>query len=69
MFHYRASDITMVPFGRTGVLIGANDAPSPELSYGHDLKGIPLHGVLKIGTSLCSRQIGIVKLVKLWSDS
>ena len=45
-----ASDITRVPFCRTDVLIGANDAPSPELSYGHDLKGVPLHGVLKIGT-------------------
>ena len=34
----------MVPSGRTDALIGANDAPSVELSYGHDLKGIPLHG-------------------------
>ena len=38
-----------MPFGRTGVLIGAHDAPSPELSYGHDLKGTPLYGVSKIG--------------------
>ncbi len=64
-----ASDITRVSFGRTGVLIGANDAPSPELSYGHDLKGIPLDGVSKIVTFLFVWQIGIVKLEKLWSDS
>ena len=44
-----ASDITRVPFGRTDVLIGANDAPSPELSYGHDLKGTSFHGVSKVG--------------------
>ena len=43
-----ASDMTRVPFGLTGVLIGANDAPFLVLSYGHDLKGIPLHGVSKI---------------------
>ena len=42
-----ASDTTRVPFGRTDVAIGANDAPSPELSDGHDLKGTPLHGVSK----------------------
>ena len=47
-----ASDITEVSFGRTGALIGANDASSAELSYGHDLKGIPLHGVSKLGTFL-----------------
>ena len=29
-----ASDITRVPFDRTDVLKGANDAPSPEFSYG-----------------------------------
>ena len=50
-----ASDITRVPFGRTGALIGANDAPSPEVSYGHDLKSIPLHGVSKIRTFLSYR--------------
>ena len=44
-----ASDITRVPFGRTDVLIGANDAPSPELSYGHALKGTSFHGVSKVG--------------------
>ena len=44
-----ASDITRVPFDRTDVLIGANDAPSPELSYGHDLKGTSFHGVSKAG--------------------
>ena len=33
-----ARDITRVPFGRTDVLIGANDAPSPDLSNGHGLK-------------------------------
>ena len=42
-----ASDITRVPFGRTDVLIGANDAPSPELSYGHDLKRTSFHGLSK----------------------
>ena len=45
-----ASDINRVPFGRTDILIGANDAPSLELSFGHDLKGTPLHGVSKIWT-------------------
>ena len=44
-----ASDITRVSFGRTDVLIGANDARSPELSYGHDLKGTSFHGVSKAG--------------------
>ena len=47
-----ASDITRVPFGRTDVLIGANDAPSPELSYGHDLKGTSFQGVSKVGCFL-----------------
>ena len=61
-----ASDITRVPFGRTDILIGANDAPSPELSYGHDLKGTPLHGVSKVGICFL-QQIGIVTLKKLWS--
>ena len=42
-----ASDITKVPFGRTYVLIGANDAPSPELSYGHGLKGTSFTGCSK----------------------
>ena len=63
-----ASDITRVPFGRTDVLIGANDAPSPELSYGHDLKGLPLHGVSKTGTFVLW-QMMIVQLEKTWSDS
>ena len=62
-----ASDITWVPFGRTDVLIGANDAPSPEPSYGHDLKCTPLHGGSKVGTFFL-QQIGIVKLKKLWAD-
>ena len=44
-----ASDITRVPFGRTDVLIGAHDAPSPELSYGHGLKGASFHGFSKAG--------------------
>ena len=44
-----ASDITRVPFGRTDVLIGASDAPSPELSYGHDFKGTSPQGVSKVG--------------------
>ena len=48
-----ASDITRVPFGRTDVLIGANDAPSPELSYGHGLKGASFHGVFESWDSLC----------------
>ena len=38
-----------MPFGRTDVLIGASDAPSPELSYGHDLKGTSFQGVSKVG--------------------
>ena len=42
-----ASGITGVPFGRTEVLIGAIDAPSPELSHGHGLKGACFHGVSK----------------------
>ena len=65
-----ASDITRVPFGRTDVLIGANDAPSPELSYGRGLEGAsaPLFtGFRKLGFFLL-RQIGIVELQKLWSD-
>ncbi len=45
-----ANEMTRVPFGRTGALIGGDDAPSPDLSYGHDLKCIPLHGVSKIRT-------------------
>ena len=47
-----ASDICRVPFGRTHVLIGANNAPSPGLSYWRDLKGIPLLWVSKIGAFL-----------------
>ena len=54
-----ASDITRVAFGRKDVLIGASDAPSPELSYGHDLKGTPLHGVSEVGTLFVLQQIGI----------
>ena len=51
-----ASDITRVPFGRTDVLIGANDAPSPELLYGHDLKGTSFRGVSKVGIFfVCSK--------------
>ena len=48
-----ASDITRVPFGRTDAFIGANDAPSHELSYGHDLQGPPLHIVSKFGPFFC----------------
>ena len=44
-----ASDITRVPFGRTDVLIGANDAPSPKLSDGKDLKSASFHGFSKGG--------------------
>ena len=47
-----ANDITMVPFGRTDVLIGANDAPSPELSYRHGLNSACVHGISKIGIFL-----------------
>ena len=44
------SDITRVPFGRTDVLIGTNDTPSPEVSYWHDLKGTScFHGFRKLG--------------------
>ena len=46
-----ASDITSVPFVRTDVSMGANDALSPELSYGHDLKGTSFHGLSKVGIS------------------
>ena len=42
-----ASDITRVPFGRTDVSTGANDAPPPELSYGHGLEGASFHGVFE----------------------
>ncbi len=44
-----ASNITRVPFGRTYVLICASDAPSPELSYGQDLKSTSFQGVSKVG--------------------
>ena len=37
--------ITGMPFARTDVLIGASDAPSPELSHGHGLKGACFHRV------------------------
>ena len=37
-----------MPFGRTDVLIGANGAPSPELSYGNGLKGASFHGFSKV---------------------
>ena len=47
-----ASDISRLPFGRTDVLMGANDAPSPELSYGHGLKGASLHGFSNVGIFL-----------------
>ena len=39
-----ANDVARVPFGRTDVFIGASDALSPELSYGHGLKGASFHG-------------------------
>ena len=42
-----ASDITRVQFGCAYVPIGANDAPYPELSYGHGLKGTFFHGVFE----------------------
>ena len=47
-----ASDMSRVQFGRTEVLIGANDAPSPELSYGHSLKGASFHRLSKVGILL-----------------
>ncbi len=47
-----ASNITRVPFGRTDVLLAANEAPSLELSCGHDLNSTPLQGVSKVGTFL-----------------
>ena len=43
-----ASDRTRLPFGRTDALIGANDTPAPELSFGHGLKGTSFHGVSKV---------------------
>ena len=36
-----------MPFGRTDV--GANDAPSPEFSYVHGLKGAFFQGFSKVG--------------------
>ena len=51
-----ASDITRVPCGRTDVLIGANDAPSLELSYRRGLEGASFNGFSKIGTLfVCSK--------------
>ena len=47
-----ASDIARVQFGRPDVSICANDAPSPELSYGHGLKGASFQGFSKIGSFL-----------------
>ena len=38
-----------MPFGRTDVVIGAHGAPSPELSYGHDLKCMSFQRVSKVG--------------------
>ena len=35
-----ANGLNRVPFGRTEVLIGTNDAPSPELSHWRRLKGV-----------------------------
>ena len=35
-------------FGRTEVLQGASDAPSPELSHGHGLKGVFFRGFSKV---------------------
>ena len=43
-----AREISSVPFGRTDGLIGADDAPSPELSYGHGLKGASFHEFSKV---------------------
>ena len=40
-----ASDITRVPCGRTDVLIGGKDAPSPEHSYGHGLDSASFQGL------------------------
>ena len=58
-----ASDTTRVPFGRTDVLIGANDAPSPELSYGHGLKGTSFRGLFESWVfSLFSQQNENVQL-------
>ena len=44
-----ARNISWVPFGRTDVLIGASDAPSPELSYGMISKAFLFKGVQKLG--------------------
>ena len=58
------SDITRVPFRRTDVLIGASDAPSPELSNGHDLKGISFQGISKVGIFLMFAANGDRKVEK-----
>ena len=39
--------MTRVPFGRAGVRIISNDAPSRELSHGHGLEDAYFHGVFK----------------------
>ena len=41
------SGIVGVPFGRTGVSIGADDVPFRELSHGHGHRGACFHGSFK----------------------
>ena len=60
-----ASDIPRVAFGRTDVLIGANDAPSPELSYGHTLKGASFQEFSRAGIFFIFAANRIVKLKTL----
>ena len=51
-----ASGVSGMNFGRTDVLIGVNDAPSPELSYGHGLEGASVHWFSKAGSFFfCSK--------------
>ena len=42
-----ATGIIGLPFGQLYVLIGANDASSPELSHGHGLNDVCFHEVFK----------------------
>ena len=62
-----ASDITRVPCGRTDVLIGASEAPSPEFSYGHGLDGASFHGFSKVGMFFAANRDRKIEK-KIWSD-
>ena len=54
--------------GGTDVLIGASDAPSPELSYVHGFEGASFHGFSKVGFFQLLQLIGNAKLKKIGSD-